>query len=124
MPSKATPMGEDHPLGSIVWNLDLGSDRIRAVADNDRRRLRYLGRVRVVDIAVVRLCHLRARSEDNFESYAVIQRKALVFARLEEPQTNQFLQLLRILRGKIVALGTILGRMVEFPGVPRVIAPT
>src|SRR6266487_1253587 len=124
MPTKATPMGEDHPLGSIVWNLDLGSDRVGAVADIDRRRLGYLGCVRVVDIAVVRLCHLRAWSEDNFESYTVIQGKALVFARLEEPQTNQFLQLLRILRGKIVALGTILDGMVEFPGVLRVIAPT
>src|SRR6266702_2920913 len=123
MPTKATPMGEDHPLGSIVWNLDLGSDRVRAVADIDRRSFRYLGCVRVVDIAVVRLRHLRARSEDNFESYAVIQGKSLAFARLEVPQPDQLLELVRVLRGEIVALGAILVRIVEFPGVLRVIAP-
>ena len=42
---------------------------------------------------------------------------------LVEPQIDQLLELVRVLRGEIVALGTILDRIVELPGVLIEVAP-
>src|SRR6266496_1140052 len=123
MPTKAAPVGENHSLCATGWNLDLGSDRVGAVADINCLGLGYLGRVRVVDIPLARFRHLRARGGQYFDSRAVIQWKSLVFTRLEEPQIDQLLELVRILRGEIMALGPIFLRMVQLPGILRVVTP-
>src|SRR5437763_11755874 len=67
MPTKATSLGKHYSFSATVRNLDLGSNRIGAIADIHCLGLGYLGRVRVVDIAVAGFGHLRTWGSQNFD---------------------------------------------------------
>jgi hypothetical protein len=85
--AEPTPMREQHTRGAGRVDRDVGRDRVGAVADVHRDRLRHLFAARIVDIPVARLGELRPlRGQDRYRGPR-FERQSIVDARLRPPET-------------------------------------
>src|SRR5829696_951016 len=104
--AEAGAVREQHPGGVLGPDVDLDGDAVAAVADVGRRRLRHLGRARVVDVLVPGRGDLGPGGVgEDLHRRAVLQRQAPVFPGLMEPEADQLLQLGGMLGRQVVGLG-------------------
>jgi len=90
-------------------------DGVRSPPDVDRDRLGHVRGVRIINVTVARLARLWPRRGQDLPRRPVVERKALVDARVVEPQALQLLEQLGPIRREVPQLGAVLGQMVELP---------
>ena len=93
---------------------DFGGDRVGAVLHVDRRVLEHRGAARIVDVAIGGACGQRLRL-GHAGLHPGVERQHVVLRGLGPPEVDQLSQLLRMLRGKVVALREVLGDVVQLP---------
>jgi hypothetical protein len=76
---------EQNACGFLAVDGDAGGDGVRAPADVDGYRLRDVGSVWVVDVAVTGLAGLRPGRGEDLACGPIVQRQAAVDARVVEP---------------------------------------
>ncbi len=119
VPAERRAVREEHALGARRGDVDQRADRVRAVADVDRLRLRHLGGVREVDVAVARRREHGPRGEHDLERRAVVEREGAVPARLGVPEVLELAHLVPVLGSRRCAARSGRRRCGTAPTRPR-----
>ena len=106
---------EQHALGAGLGDVDQRADHERAAADDDCLGLGNLGVVREVDVPASRRAELRPLRDEDLEGGAVVEREALVGARLGVPEVHELADLVGVLGREVVQLGAVDVDVVELP---------
>ena len=110
-------VGEDHPLGPALGNLDVGGDRERLVQHRRRGAVGQRDLAGIVDELVALAGEARPALEFGVQPFdgAPVERQHVVLLRLLPEQGLEFLDLLRVLGRQVVGLGEVLVDVVELP---------
>ena len=88
-----------------------------------RLGLRNLRDVRVVDVSRARTGQLRTGRQEDFQRRPVVEREAVVTARLRVPEVDHLAQLLRLIGREVMQLGSVDIGVVQLPRVVVEVAP-
>src|SRR5262249_11772084 len=113
--AEAGALRDDHAAGLLGLDLELGRDRVGAVADARRDRLRDLGSAGVVDVLAAGLRALGPLGAEDLDRPARLEREGVVRPSLGPPERDQLLQLLWMLLGEVRALARIDVSVEELP---------
>ena len=107
-------MGDQHALGTVITDLDMGFDSVAAAADIGRDVGRHVAHAGVKGELVAGAVEARgvfrkARAEP------VVERQHIVLLGLAPPQFYHFGQTLRLLRRQIVGFRKILRQVKQLP---------
>ena len=121
--AEARAHGEEHALGTGRGDVDDGADHERPVAGVDRLPLGDRRGARVVHVAAPRRRELGPRGGEDLHRRTVVEREGPVGPGLGEPDVDQLAELVGLLGGEVVQLGTVDVGVVELPLVLVEVAP-
>src|SRR3954452_18515668 len=121
--AEAGAVREQHALSAGLRDVDQRTDCVRAIADVDRLRLRHLGEIGVVDVAVAGWGKRRSRRGEQLQGAAIVERERPVCARLGVPQVDHLLEAVGLGHREVMQLGAVDLDVVELPRVGGEVAP-
>src|SRR5208282_3837427 len=117
-PADVRALGDDHALGTRLWDLDLGGDGVGFVLDVQDAVLREASHTAEQYLRLSFNQHGAASGvRINLLGNPVVDGQHIVAGRLDQPESLQLVELLGHLLGEVVSLAPVLAGVVEFPDV-------